>query len=52
MAGRDEGIPLRKAFLSFRDLLSADMDWADSRKARFRLRASCAEEETLTAITA
>jgi hypothetical protein len=40
MAGRDAGIPLREAFLHFRDLVSADMDWADSRKVRFRTRAS------------
>ena len=47
LAGRDEGIPLREAFLRFRDLVSADMDWADSRKARFRLRASCARVAAL-----
>lgn len=43
LAGREDGIPLREAFLHFRDLVSADMDWADSRKARFRARASCAK---------
>ncbi len=48
MAGRDEGIPLREAFLNFRDLVSADMDWADSRKARFRSRASVAKVSALT----
>jgi hypothetical protein len=48
LAGRDEGIPLREAFLRFRDLVSADMDWADSRKARFRLRASSARVAALT----
>jgi hypothetical protein len=47
MAGRDDGIPLREAFLHFRDLVSADMDWADSRKARFRTRASCAKVAAL-----
>jgi hypothetical protein len=47
LAGRDEGIPLREAFLRFRDLVSADMDWADSRKARLRLRASCARVAAL-----
>lgn len=36
VAGRDVGMPLREAFLHFRDLVSADMDWADSRKVRFR----------------
>jgi len=47
IAGRDDGIPLREAFLHFRDLVSADMDWADSRKARFRTRASCAKVAAL-----
>jgi hypothetical protein len=32
LAGRDDGIPLRNVFICFRDLVSADMDWADSRK--------------------
>jgi uncharacterized protein DUF4231 len=40
VAGRDPDRPLRDALLSFRDLVSADMDWADSRKRRFRRRAS------------
>jgi hypothetical protein len=40
IAGRDDGIPLREAFLRFRDLVSSDMDWADSRKVRFRVRAT------------
>jgi hypothetical protein len=48
MAGREEGIPLREAFLNFRDLVSADMDWADSPKARFRSRASVAKVSALT----
>lgn len=47
LAGRDDGIPLREAFLRFRDLVSADMDWVDSRKARFRLRAFCAKVAAL-----
>jgi len=47
MAGRDDGTPLREAFLHFRDLVSADMDWADSRKARFRTRASSAKVAAL-----
>jgi hypothetical protein len=51
MAGRDGGIPLREAFLHFRDLVSADMDWADSRKLRFRRRASRAKLAAL-ALTA
>jgi hypothetical protein len=40
VAGRDAGMPLREVFLRFRDLVSADMDWADSRKVRFRKQAS------------
>ena len=51
LAGRDDGIPLRNVFICFRDLVSADMDWADSRKTRFRVRASCAKVATL-ALTA
>ena len=47
MAGRDADLPLRDAFLRFRDLVSADMDWADSRKARFRARASFAKVAAL-----
>jgi hypothetical protein len=39
IAGREEGLPLRDAFIRFRDLVSADMDWADSRKVRNRQRA-------------
>jgi hypothetical protein len=51
MAGRDADLPLREVLIGFRDLISADMDWADSRKARFRARASCARVATL-ALTA
>lgn len=51
VAGRDAGMPLRKVFLSFRDLVSADMDWADSRKTRFRSRAARTRIATL-ALTA
>lgn len=40
VAGREPDVSLRDAFLKFRDLISADMDWADVRKARFRARAS------------
>jgi hypothetical protein len=40
MAGRHLDLPLQDAFVRFRDLVSADMDWTDSRKIRFRKRAS------------
>lgn len=40
LAGRQVDLPLREVVVHFRDLVSADMDWADSRKARFRRRAS------------
>jgi hypothetical protein len=40
VAGREPGIPLRQAFLKFRDLISSDMDWSDLRKARFRASAT------------
>ena len=43
MAGRDAELPLREAFIRFRDLVSADMKWADSRKVRFRTSASIAK---------
>ena len=36
LAGRRAGLPLREVAVHFRDLVSADMDWADSRKARIR----------------
>lgn len=48
MAGRDADLPLREVLIRFRDLVSADMEWADSRKARFRTRASCAKVAALT----
>jgi hypothetical protein len=38
--GREADRPVRDVLLDFRDLVDADMDWADSRKARFRKRAS------------
>jgi hypothetical protein len=47
VAGREAGIPLRDAFLLFRDLVSSDMDWADLRKARFRSSASWIKSGTL-----
>jgi hypothetical protein len=40
VAGRQSDLPLREVFLHFRDLVSADMAWADSRKRRNRRRAS------------
>jgi Protein of unknown function (DUF4231) len=40
LAGRQAGLPLREVAVHFRDLISADMDWADSRKARFRRSSS------------
>jgi hypothetical protein len=40
LAGRAADLPLRDVFVHFRELVSADMDWADSRKIRFRARAS------------
>lgn len=40
LAGRRADLPLREVFVLFRDLVSADMDWADARKDRFRRRAS------------
>jgi hypothetical protein len=47
MAGRDVGLPLPDAFVRFRDLVSADMDWVDSRKFRFRKSASYVKVSTL-----
>ncbi|WP_206785108.1 DUF4231 domain-containing protein [Amycolatopsis sp. MtRt-6] len=40
VAGRDPDRSLRDSLLAFRDLLSADMEWVDSRKSQFRRRAS------------
>jgi hypothetical protein len=47
VAGREADIPLRQAFLKFRDLVASDMDWADFRKRRFRSRASRAKAAIL-----
>ena len=47
MVGRDAELPLRDIFVRFRDLVSADMDWTDSRKVRFRKRASYVKIATL-----
>lgn len=40
VAGRDPDRPLRDRLLSFRDLVSADMDWVDNRRRIFRRNAS------------
>lgn len=40
LAGRKADAPLREVMIHFRDLVSADMDWVDSRKAKFRRSAS------------
>jgi len=40
LAGRTAGLPLREVVVHFRDLVSADMDWVDSRKSQFRRHAS------------
>jgi hypothetical protein len=40
LAGREEPLPPREACLKFRDLVSADIDWADDRKRRHRRIAS------------
>jgi hypothetical protein len=40
LAGRREALPMREALTIFRDLVSADIDWADSRKSYFRRRAT------------
>jgi len=40
LVGRQHGLPLADAFVHFRDLVSADMDWADSRKHRHRRHAT------------
>ena len=46
-AGRDSGLTPREATLKFRDLVSADMEWADSRKGRFRRRAGFIQVSSL-----
>jgi hypothetical protein len=40
MAGEDAGLTEREIFLKFRNTVSGDMEWADSRKHLFRRRAS------------
>jgi hypothetical protein len=42
-AGREGALTPREATLKFRDLVSADMDWAASRKRRFRWRAAAVQ---------
>ncbi|MFI7026448.1 DUF4231 domain-containing protein [Micromonospora sp. NPDC049900] len=36
LVGRRSDLPLSDAIVHFRDLVSADIDWADSRKIRYR----------------
>ncbi|MGW3811542.1 SLATT domain-containing protein [Micromonospora sp. NPDC005113] len=48
LANRQADLSLREIFVHFRDLVSADMDWADSRKVRFRQRASWVKIGSLT----
>jgi hypothetical protein len=40
LAGRESPLAPREAFVVFRDLVSADIDWADDRKRRNRRHAS------------
>jgi hypothetical protein len=40
LTGRQADLSPREVAVHFRDLVSADMDWADSRKVRFRRSAS------------
>jgi hypothetical protein len=40
LSGRQQGLPLRDVVIHFRDLVSDDMAWADSRKSRYRGRAA------------
>jgi len=46
-AGREGALTPRAALLHFRDLVSADMDWADSRKGRFRRWAGVVQVSSL-----
>lgn len=52
LVGRDGERSLREAFLTFRGLVSDHMEWADSRKHRFRKRASWVKVGTLVATSA
>src|SRR3954466_8440269 len=40
LTGRQADLSMREVAVHFRDLVSADMDWADSRKDKFRRNAS------------
>jgi hypothetical protein len=51
LVGRQPDLPLRDAFLGFRDLVSADIEWIDSRKKRYKAPASRVRVATL-ALTA
>jgi len=47
LVGRRDDLSLREMLIGFRDLVSADMEWVDSRKVRFRRRASWTKVLTL-----
>lgn len=47
IAGRDGALPPREALVQFRELVSAHMAWANSRKTLFRARASAVRVTTL-----
>ncbi|UOZ07972.1 SLATT domain-containing protein [Amycolatopsis sp. WQ 127309] len=47
LVGRQPDQPLRDALLGFRDLVSADIEWIDSRKKRFKRPASQVRVATL-----
>lgn len=47
LTGREANLPQRQILLHFRDLVSADMGWADSRKSKFRSSASRAKVAAL-----
>jgi hypothetical protein len=51
LVGRRSDLPPRETIIAFRDLVSRHMAWADSRKARFRRRASAVKISSL-ALTA
>jgi hypothetical protein len=51
LTGRTPDLPLRDAILGFRDIVSADMEWIDSRKKRFGGKAARVRVATL-ALTA
>jgi hypothetical protein len=47
MAGNRAGLPTIEALAIFRELVSADMEWADSRKSHFRSRSSWSKGTSL-----